>query len=146
MKSLALTLIALATIWSASAFGQGIYFTTSARATYATNGASVDIQSSISTNLATALIDTVVGVTTNESQFSLGSVTNAGIRLFLKTVSTQSWASVRADSTNGIYFAKISAAPDFAQMPLDSTNLFLVAGLPASNQTVNVRVVILPPR
>lgn len=110
---------------------------------YSKNGATLNIQEGALINVTTpGFIDTVVAVGTNETQFSFGSVTNPSV-LFVKCLTTNSWAGVRAGSSNGVYFIKVKPSQT-AITPLDGTNLFLAAVSTASNQTVLIRVTAIP--
>ena len=83
-------------------------------------------------------LDSVVTVSTNESQFSFGTITNVGV-LFIKNLSAVTNVDVLVGSTQGVYAVRCKP---FESWPirLEGTNLFLKA---TTNSTL-VRVAAFP--
>jgi hypothetical protein len=83
-------------------------------------------------------LDSVVTVSTNESQYSFGVITNAGV-VFIKNLSAVTNVDVLVGSTQGVYAVRCKP---FESWPirLEGTNLFLKA---TTNSTL-VRVAAFP--
>jgi hypothetical protein len=107
--------------------------------TYVKGGVSSTISESKGVTINTAgYLDAVVTLTTNESQYSFGTITNVGV-VFIKNLNTDTNQTVLAGNTQGVYMVLIKATETWP-VRLNGTNLFLKA----STNINLVRVVAYP--
>jgi hypothetical protein len=107
--------------------------------TYVKGGVSSTISESKGITINTAgYLDAVVVLTTNESQYSFGTITNVGV-VFIKNLNTDTNQTVLAGSTQGVYMVLLKSSETWP-IRLNGTNLFLKA---STNSTL-VRVAAFP--
>jgi hypothetical protein len=103
-------------------------------------GAQSVIQASKGISLSVVgFLDTLATVTTNESQYSFGSITNPAV-VYLKNLTTDTNLVVSAGSTQGVYAVSFKMGESWAYRLGGSTNLFLKSN---TNSTL-VRVAAFP--